>query len=134
MRLKVSKVVLLVGTVFLLAQCTSDKSPPPPDLTSDSTQAPDTIRFKADIKPIFQTNCAQSGCHNQAGILNYALKEYEGIKRGVTQGRVLGAINHKEGYYNMPNGRKLPDTTITKVERWADSGAPKNKPVIVEPD
>jgi hypothetical protein len=129
MRLKVSKVVLLVGTVFLLAQCTSDKSPAPaPDLTRD------TIRFKADIKPIFQTNCAQSGCHNQAGILNYALKEYEGIKRGVTQGRVLGAINHKQGYYNMPNGRKLPDTTITKVERWADSGAPKNKPVIVEPD
>lgn len=121
MRWYINRVIILAGTMLLLTHCTSDKSPPPPD-----TKAKDTISFKKDIKPIFQTNCAQSGCHKQAGNLNYALNEYEGIRRGVMQGRVLGAINHKEGYYNMPNGQKLPDSTIQKVERWADSGAPRN--------
>lgn len=133
MKVKVN-ISILAATVLLLSQCTSDKSPPPPDLSKDSTSVPDTLTYQADIKPIFQANCAKSGCHNNATILGYALREYEGIKQGVLEGRVLGAINHREGYYPMPNGQKLPDSTIQKVERWADSGAPENAPVIFEPE
>lgn len=128
-----SAVFGLLAAMFLFQYCTSDKSPPPSsnNTAADSVRNPcaDSVKisFQSDIKPIFENNCSKSGCHNQVGNANYAFNNYEGISNGVTKGRVLGAINHEEGYYNMPaGGNKLPDSTICKVERWEENGAPNN--------
>lgn len=125
---------LLLASCFLLAfqHCTSDKSPPPKESIKDTLRNPCAdsvlISFNKDVKPIFEKNCAKSGCHNKIGNADYAFVDYQGIKNGVLKGRVLGAIKHKAGFYNMPAGRSepLPDTTICKIERWAKSGAPNN--------
>lgn len=121
-----------IGSLIAFQHCTSDQSPPPKESTNDTLRNPCAdsvfISFKQDVKPIFEKNCAKSGCHNKVGNADYAFVDYQGIKNGVLQGRVIGAIKHKAGFYNMPQNRSepLPDTTICKIERWANDGAPNN--------
>ncbi len=124
--------ICAIGVLVAFQHCTSDQSPPPKASDLDTVRDPCSntkmLSFKQDIKPIFEKNCAKSGCHKKVGNASYAFVDYRGISNGVLNGRVIGAIKHKDGFYNMPANRSepLPDTTICKIERWADSGAPNN--------
>lgn len=128
-----SLLFLLAVIGVCLQQCTSDKAAPR-DRNSivDSLRNPcaDSVKlsFKQDIKPIFETNCAKSGCHKVVGNASFAFVDHQGIANGVLKGRVLGAINHKANFSNMPNDQTepLPDTSVCKIERWAKAGAPDN--------
>jgi hypothetical protein len=90
-----------------------------PVVTCDTTD----LTYTADIKAILNTNCALSGCHSETeAALQGSMHAF------VAFGRILGAINHEEGFEAMPRpegSAKLDDCTIDKITAWIDAGTPE---------
>jgi hypothetical protein len=87
------------------------------------------VTYSGTISAIMTANCAISGCHDassQAG--TYRLDTYEGVKKPITNGRLIGAITHSSGFSKMPANKQDPmDTcTIAKISAWVNKGAPNN--------
>jgi hypothetical protein len=83
-------------------------------------------KFSTEIKPILQTNCLS--CHsNTAAIASgggIKLQDYADVKVVATNGRLVGAIEHKAGYVAMPkDGGKLSDCNILVINTWITKGA-----------
>ena len=94
---------------------------------SDSSSCITTdVKFSANITPILQTYC--NGCHGGSspqGNINY--NTYAGVKATVTNGKLLGSIQHAAGYIAMPqNANKLSACKISTIQAWIDAGAPNN--------
>jgi hypothetical protein len=86
-----------------------------------------SVSFREDIVPILSANCYN--CHSNSNAPVFAngivLEDYQDVA-GVT-GRIIGAVNHRNGFYPMPpGGEKLDDCSIEKIEAWSNSGAPDN--------
>lgn len=85
--------------------------------------------FSATVLPIMNQRC--NSCHSSnaaasagAGII---LDNYNSVKTYVTNGKLLGSINHSSGYSPMPKGGgSLTSCEIAKVTDWVNSGAPNN--------
>ena len=84
------------------------------------------VTFSADFLPILESICYD--CHSQASLIApYLLEGYDNLKIMVDNGRLQGALNHRQGYSPMPKFRdKLPDCDLTKINIWIDDGAPNN--------
>lgn len=85
-----------------------------------------SFTYSGAIKAIITSKC--QGCHSgttaSGGI---DLSSYNGVKAKVTDGRLLGAINHQPGFSAMPkNGAKLSECEITQVRKWIEGGSPNN--------
>lgn len=98
--------------------------------TNCATSSCDTTAFTytAVIKPIMETNCLGSGCHNatdkKAG---YDLSTYAGVKNCVDGGLFVSSIIQDGNASNMPKGgNKLGTCDITKIQKWVAAGAPNN--------
>lgn len=83
--------------------------------------------YSVDIKPILNTSCALSGCHDaftpNAG---YDFSSYNSSSSSSQSGRFLGAIQHKKGYLAMPNGQpKLSEDKIKLLTCWVENGSPE---------
>lgn len=93
------------------------------------TQTVDTsICFERDILPIFQSNCAQSGCHNATtraegyNLTSYATITSRGIIPGnATSSKIMREINSN----SMPPYPNPPLTAEQKalIKRWINEGA-----------
>ncbi|MFB6307311.1 MAG: hypothetical protein ABEH43_10055 [Flavobacteriales bacterium] len=100
--------------------------------TTDTTQqtACDTLltNYSSDIDPIFENNCATSGCHTQASLAGgFALKTHSEQTDAVNNQPVLCSIKHNTGCSPMPQVEsKMADTLIKKIECWVDDGMPDN--------
>jgi hypothetical protein len=96
--------------------------------TSEASCDTANITYTKNIKPLFASTCATSGCHtgpSPASGIN--LSTYEGTKAAVNAGRILGAINWDSGFQQMPrNQPKLDKCTIEAVKLWIDKGALEN--------
>jgi hypothetical protein len=83
------------------------------------------ISFRQDIQLIFN-QCI--GCHGP--ITNYSgirLDNYQGAKDALGTGRLLGAINWRDGFIRMPlDLPQLIGCDIKKIEIWARNGALDN--------
>jgi hypothetical protein len=98
---------------------------------------PDTVYFENSILPIFQTNCAKSGCHDditaQKGIrLNsyaniMASGEIEAGKPG--EGDIVEKISETDPDKIMPPPPELAlnATQIDLIKKWISQGALNNK-------
>lgn len=84
------------------------------------------VTYTTTIKTILDNSCALSGCHDaQTKSFGYDLSNYNGAVAG-TQGRLLGAIRHDNGFIAMPKGMaKLSDCDIAKITAWINSGTPQ---------
>ena len=83
-------------------------------------------KFSTEIKPILQSSCLS--CHsNTAAIASgggIKLQDYADVKVTVTNGRLVGAIEHLSGYSAMPKGGgKLSDCNILVINTWISKGA-----------
>ncbi len=89
------------------------------------------ICFERDILPIFQSNCAKSGCHNAASHEEgYTLDNYTNIrKRGIVPGnpsasKIYESITVNNGEKFMPqNAPALSDASVSLIRRWIQAGA-----------
>ncbi len=103
-----------------------------PYAVPDSLITPDTtICFERDILPVFQSNCAMSGCHN-AGYAEdgYVLDNYANVvRKGIVPGNAPGSkiwksIALETGDDRMPrNAAPLPAATQDLIKRWINAGA-----------
>lgn len=93
---------------------------------ADSTCNTTNVTFSASVKPILQTYC--NGCHGGSSPLgNVDYNTYNGVKATVTNGKLLGSIQHLSGFSPMPqNANKLSVCNLGIIKAWIDSGAPNN--------
>jgi len=86
-----------------------------------------SVTFSNDIVPILANNCY--GCHSNLNAPSFggglSFEDHEDVA-GYSD-RIIGAINHNEGFLPMPQGgSKLDPCSINLIEVWAGSGAPDN--------
>jgi hypothetical protein len=86
------------------------------------------ICFERDVLPVFQNNCAISGCHNGTGESHFALNSYVSISNAVVAGkpyssRAYNAIISASGGNSMPPGQPLSLNNRTIIRIWIEQGA-----------
>jgi hypothetical protein len=89
------------------------------------------VCFESDILPIFQSNCAKSGCHDAASREEgYQLDSYANIvARGIRSGNAgnseLYEVLVEDGDDRMPQAPNAPLTAaqITLIATWINEGA-----------
>jgi hypothetical protein len=84
------------------------------------------ISYSGYIEPLIENHCYR--CHAGADLIApFSLEGYDNVKIRVMTGQLYGALNHKDGYQNMPRGRpKLPDCDLSKINSWIREGAQNN--------
>jgi hypothetical protein len=85
------------------------------------------VSFAQDIVPILTSNCLTCHSNTNAPDLAFgiAFEDYEDI--AASSGMIIGAINHLEGYPQMPKNReKLDVCLINTFEAWVNQGSPDN--------
>lgn len=127
------RVLLLLALIgFTLYQCTYDQAESPQPAFSSNDEVCDTLfpSFEDDIQPIFQNNCAISGCHDQGSQADGKIWEtYVQISEGVDNGEVLCAIKRNENdCIPMPPVEYEPLTNrqIQMIECWEEHDLPNN--------
>jgi mono/diheme cytochrome c family protein len=84
------------------------------------------VTFQLTIRPILNNNCIV--CHSgesPANGLDYT--KYSDVLMVASDGRLVGAINHRAGFEPMPRfAPKLPSCEIQKIEKWVNEGALNN--------
>ena len=102
-----------------------------------SSNAQDKVTFDDHIKPIFLQRCGT--CHNgskKSGGLD--LTNYTNLMQGGSSGESLEAgdagssylyllVTHEETPVMPPDGTKIPDAQIAKIETWINAGALENR-------
>jgi mono/diheme cytochrome c family protein len=119
-------IVTFAGTI-LINSCVHQ----PYVLPVDQQTGDPTICFERDILPIFQSNCAKSGCHNAASHEEgYTLDSYENIvRRGIVRGnpaasKIWQSVTTNKGEKFMPqNAPALSAASLDKIKRWILAGA-----------
>ncbi len=82
---------------------------------------PPTYTYTADIKPIMEQYC--TNCHNTNQKAGYNFLLLTDVKKGATNGYLLGTIKHAFGYSPMPEmAPQLDKPTIDKIECWIKNG------------
>ena len=118
------KSLFLLFAIGLATSCSQDKEE---ELNTCNTD-PANIHYASTITGIFSSNGCY-GCHSGNGSLGggKSLDTYAGVKNVVDNERLLGAINHAQGFSPMPKGgTKMSDCDIAKVTAWVNAGAPNN--------
>lgn len=84
------------------------------------------VTYTASIKPMITNFC--QGCHsggNPGGGISLVL--YSDVKAIADNGKLVGTIDHLNGYSPMPqNGNKLTECQVNMVRIWINHGAPNN--------
>ena len=114
-------VVLLLASACIVVSCGDDEEEPE---TCETTG----LTYDNYAKAFLASNCVSSGCHDADAVNTIGNYEnYEDTKTAFEFGRVKGAINHEDGFSNMPKGEaKLDDCSIDKLSAWIDAGLPEN--------
>ena len=83
-----------------------------------------TLTYTSNIKPIFDSKCATSGCHIGASAAHgLDLSTYDKAKSQFNVHAFLCAINQDAGCSKMPEtGSKLPAADIKSITCWAKNG------------
>lgn len=84
------------------------------------------VTYAGYIRPFLDLHC--TGCHtgtNAGG--GVFLSGFSTVQEVALNGRLLGSIQHDEGFVQMPQGEdKLESCDITKIRLWIEEGAPNN--------
>lgn len=121
--------LLLAALLIVVHSCKKDTATnidttPPKPFVCDST-----VTYTAYIAPIFNANCAISGCHvapSPAG--GVYLSDYMDSKLQVQNNNLIGTLKHEFGYPPMPyplGTPPLPDSVIAVIQCWKDHGCPQ---------
>lgn len=87
------------------------------------------VTFAATVTPILQASCFS--CHSNSNAANSGggikVQNYADVLTIVKNGKLMGAVNHSNGYQAMPKGGgKLTDCEINQLQKWIDNGTLNN--------
>lgn len=114
-----SSVILIIVFINSISSCTN---------TTDAFSNLDTVCFEKDVLPIFQTNCAISGCHDGSSE-EFQLTDYNSIREKVKpnnakESEVYSAITDTWGEFMPPSPRQpLSKEQRTLIYVWIQQGA-----------
>jgi mono/diheme cytochrome c family protein len=114
----------ILGLSLLLAGCYYDKEQDLyPSVTACDTSA---VTYSGKVLSIIQSNCYS--CHGSGNTLgDVNLDGHTNLKVFADNGKLSGAINHRTGFSQMPQGgSKLSDCDIQAIEKWISDGSPNN--------
>jgi hypothetical protein len=122
--MKVNKTYLLPGLIFFFvisfwfSSCRHN---------ADLYNLPE-VCFEKDVLPIFQNNCAISGCHNGSGESGLVLNNYVSISHTVVPGKPYSSQAYKtiistSGDKRMPPSGPLTLENRTIIRVWIEQGA-----------
>jgi hypothetical protein len=118
--------IIISSTLFLsamLAGCTYDSREDVDLFVPCDTAA---VTFQLTIRPILNNNCIV--CHSGSSPANgLDYEKYSDVFKVASDGRLVGAINHRAGFEPMPRfAPKLPTCEIQKIEKWVSEGSLNN--------
>jgi hypothetical protein len=118
---------LLLVMVLGLTSCYKDVLLP--EATVDPDGPPQAVSFKTTLAPLFQSNCAKSGCHVSGAHKPYMTNDVS--YQQIVNGGYVNALVPKESIiYKMINGEMkeyIPSADDRqKVYDWIRNGAPNN--------
>jgi hypothetical protein len=118
---------LIVATVFALAGCYKDVILP--DATFNPDGPPQAVSYNTDLKPLFNSSCALSGCHVSGAHKPYMTADVSYLQ--IVNGGFVNTIIPKESIlYLKINGdmkEYIPSAANRqKVYDWIRNGAPNN--------
>jgi hypothetical protein len=122
--MKVHKIYFLTGLIFFfiiifwISSCRHN---------ADLYNLPE-VCFEKDVLPIFQNNCAISGCHNGSGESGLVLNNYVSISHAVDPGnpyssQAYNSIISTFGEKRMPPAGPLTIENRTIIRVWIEQGA-----------
>ncbi len=121
--------VLLVPVTFLVVnRCYYDNEEKLyPHFSSDCDTT--HVTFSVTVHGILQSSCLS--CHSNANASGSGggikLENYTDVITQVTNGKLMGSVNHKAGYSAMPKGGgKLTTCEIAQMQAWINAGATNN--------
>ena len=107
---------LIIGVVILgslILSCRKDKAL--------EINCFEEISYDEEIRPLFETNCTVSGCHDATAEGGFEFNSHEVISENADL--ILSAISHESGVAPMPfDAPKLDDELIAKFICWKNSG------------
>jgi hypothetical protein len=117
----------MLALVIAFTGCYKDIIKPPLEQNSDGPPQP--VSYKNELAPLFNSDCAKSGCHATGGHKPYMETEvsYEQIVNGgyvnllVPKESILYIMIHGEMAEYIPS-----DSDKQKVYDWIRNGAPNN--------
>jgi len=109
---------LLLGVIMI--SC-GDSEPEP-----EACDSPD-ITYTNGAAAILNASCATTSCHSDTALAGgFSLVGYTQASTAAGFGRMVGAINHSDGFSAMPpSGTKIADCDIEKITAWIAAGAPE---------
>lgn len=128
---KTMSFLFFLSTFYVLFEACGNKTADDGQANSFYTTAADctgtTPTYTADIKPILDVRCANSGCHSAVSPANSLdLSTYATIKAHFNAHTILCSINQEGTCGKMPkNGTKLAAADIKKITCWAKNNFPQ---------
>lgn len=128
----------MLAVPFFLQQCKHEpilrKIVLPGDTTNNQNPTDTTICFERDILPLFVSNCAKTGCHNDiTAEENMSLTSYNGIRNAKDNGIVPFNSSKSKLMKEIVNGNmngngsspygNLTAAQIALIKRWINEGA-----------
>lgn len=118
---------LLILSAILIAGCYNDSEEYLYPTSNNTTCDTVNVGYAAVIKPIFDSYCNNSGCHNTASASsNIILDNYAKAKDGVQNKTVLCSIEWT-GCSQMPKSspNKLDACYISQIKAWKNKNYPQ---------
>jgi len=118
-----SLLTLLIGVSILSAIVFSCAKEKVPTTVLDTSSCKPNISYLNDINPIISNHCVS--CHSSKNPNGgYDLTNYDGLTKNVS--KVLGSMKQDGTAQSMPQGYKVADSLIQKLNCWINQGAKNN--------
>lgn len=114
--------VLSLGSLFVFNSCTKDVGPDPALKAPDNC---DSVKFSTTIRPIIETSCSTTGCHDGTPSVPGNFKGFTDIFISVQNGSFKRRVIDGNPNF-MPTSGRLPQAEIDKITCWLNAGAPDN--------
>ncbi len=112
--------LLSLIVIFAIASCSKDTIIDVPMENSCNTE---NVTYTNTMKTIF-SGCTSSSCHGSSS--GRSMANYNDAKAWAGMGRMIGALNHENGFSPMPkNAGKLDACQISQVSKWISNGFPE---------
>ncbi|MEI8112048.1 MAG: hypothetical protein WCI54_00370 [Bacteroidia bacterium] len=85
------------------------------------------VTFKSTVSTILQScQTCHSNSNSSSSGNGIKLEAYSDVKTLVTNGKLMGSINHTSAYPMPKGGGKLLDCEIAQLQKWIDGGSLNN--------
>jgi hypothetical protein len=117
-----NRLVVLFAATLLLHSCSETS----PDDLVEIVPITQVVTYDADVSPIVQSQCLS--CHNDSYAAgNNSYSSYEQFKDATINGNVIDRITRNLGDpLAMPQGGRLPQSSIDLILRWEIDGLLQN--------